>query len=97
MPGRYTKAAPINRGEGKSNPRVSSKIYKGVLAGRISYKAQRLKQAQRLDHIAAEFYGNSSFWWIIAAASGIGWNLQVPPGTLIRIPTNLGQILSINP
>jgi len=31
-------------------------------------------------------YGNSTYWWIIAAASHIGWSLQVPEGTLIRIP-----------
>ena len=97
MPGRYTRAPPINMGEGKSNPRVSSKIYKGVISGKIPFKARRLKQLERLDHIASQFYGNSSFWWVIAAASGIGWGMQAPPGTIIRIPTNLGQILSIKP
>tara|TARA_B100000683_G_C12199389_1_gene435988 strand:+ start:303 stop:593 length:291 start_codon:yes stop_codon:yes gene_type:complete len=95
MPGRYTYAPPINSGEGKSNPRISSKIYKGVISGAIPFRAQRLKQAQRLDHLAAEFYGSASYWWIIAAASGIGWNMQVPAGTIIRIPRNLGQILTI--
>ena len=97
MAGRYTRSPPINKGEGKSNPRISSKIYKGVMSGKISFKARRLKQAERLDHIASQFYGNSSFWWVIAAASGIGWSMQVPPGTLVRIPTNLGQILAIRP
>lgn len=95
MPGRYTYAPPINSGEGRSNPRVSAKIYNGVINGAIPFKAQRLKQHQRLDHLAAEFYGSSSYWWIIAAASGIGWNLQVPAGTIIRVPLNLGQILAI--
>ena len=31
-------------------------------------------------------------WWIIAAASGIGWWLQCPPGTLLAIPTSISQI-----
>ena len=95
MPGRYTYSPPINNGEGRSNTRISSRIYKGVTNGTIPFKAQRLKVNQRLDHLAAEFYGSSSYWWIIAAASGIGWNMQVPEGTIIRIPRNLGQILAI--
>ena len=95
MPGRYTYAPPINNGEGRSNPRISAKIYKGVINGSIPFKAQRLKQMQRLDHLASEFYGSASYWWIIAAASGIGWSMQVPAGTIIRIPRNLGQILTI--
>jgi len=34
-------------------------------------------------------------WWIIAALSNIGWNLQVPPGTKITLPTNIQQVLVI--
>ena len=54
-----------------------------------------LLQSTRLDHLASQFYGNSSYWWIIAAASGIGWGMQVPAGTIVRIPQNLAQILTI--
>jgi len=93
--GRYTFAAPINKGEGKANPRISNKIYLGVMQGTIPFKAQKLKRGQRLDNISAEFYGSSIYWWVIAAASGIGWGLQSPPGTIIRVPSNLGQILAI--
>jgi hypothetical protein len=32
------------------------------------------------------YYGNGRYAWIIAAASDIGWMLQVPPGTYIRVP-----------
>lgn len=45
-----------------------------------------LQESDRLDIIAGRKYGDGRMWWIIAAASGIGWALQVPPGTLIRIP-----------
>ena len=95
MAGRYTYARPINQGEGRANPRISSKIYKGVINGTISFKAKKLKNNQRLDHLASEHYGSSKYWWIIAAASGIGWNMQAPPGTIVRIPSSLGDILSI--
>ena len=45
--------------------------------------------------MAANVYGDSSLWWIIAAASNIGWGLQVPPGTVLKIPTDLGQIVAM--
>ena len=95
MAGRYTYTPPINMGEGKSNPWISSKIYLGVMQGSIKFKAHKLKRASRLDHISAEFYGTSKYWWIIAAASGIGWGLQVPEGTIIRVPQILGEIRAL--
>jgi len=39
----------------------------------------------RLDTLAGTYYGDSRYWWVIAAASGIGWGLQIPPGTVINI------------
>ena len=50
-----------------------------------------LQGGQRLDTISAQAYGDSSFAWVLAAASNIGFILQVPPGTLIRIP-NLNDV-----
>lgn len=41
--------------------------------------------ADRLDTIAGAIYGDGRYWWVVAAASDIGWAPQVPPGTLIRI------------
>jgi hypothetical protein len=41
---------------------------------------------QRLDHLAAIYYKDARYWWVLAAASDIGWGLQVPPGTVINIP-----------
>jgi hypothetical protein len=45
-----------------------------------------LQQNQRLDTIAGDVYGNGKLWWIIAAASNIGWGLQCPAGTILLIP-----------
>ena len=45
--------------------------------------------------IAGDAYNDSSLWWVIAAASGIGWGLQVPPGTVIRIPIDLAQVFGV--
>ena len=52
------------------------------------------KIGDRLDTIALKAYKNPDYWWIIAAASGIGWPLQVVPGTIIAIPKNINQIFS---
>lgn len=63
-----------------------SVIYQGCNEGSIPYKQLIFREGDRLDLIAAREYGDGLDWWIIAAASGIGWWLQVNPGTIIRIP-----------
>jgi nucleoid-associated protein YgaU len=49
---------------------------------------------ERLDTIAGVAYGDGRYWWVLAAASNIGWGLQVPPGTIIRIP-DLSQVAAL--
>jgi len=63
--------------------------------GEIAFSRVTLKEGQRLDVIAQQAYGDARLWWIIAAASGIGWWLQAPPGTLLKVPTDLTQIEAI--
>lgn len=43
-------------------------------------------QADRLDSIAGAVYGDGRYWWVLAAASNIGWGMQVPPGINIVVP-----------
>jgi nucleoid-associated protein YgaU len=41
----------------------------------------------RLDLIAKEYYGDETFWFVIAVSNNLGrGTLYVPPGTLLRIP-----------
>ena len=51
-----------------------------------------LTSGHRLDTIAGGVLGDSSLWWTIAVLSGIGWGLQVPPGTRLIVPTNISDI-----
>ena len=61
----------------------------------VSYMSETWSLGQRLYKLAYKHYGNSSYWWVIASASGIGWALQCPPGTVIRVPKNLELALQI--
>ena len=94
---RYAFSAKVANGKIRSNTQIASKIFKAAESGGLKIRATVLTEGQRLGHIAGAEYGDSTMWWIIAAASGIGWTLQVPPGTLIRIPTDLGQIYGLLP
>ncbi len=68
------------------------RIRANMITGRISFDEHVLKENERLDQIAAVRYGDGRLWWIIAAASNIGWPLQAPPGTLLKIPVDLSEI-----
>jgi len=61
-------------------------IRKGIEDGSIRFIQRSLKEGERLDVIAATEFGDGRLYWIIAAASNIGFAPQVPPGTLLRIP-----------
>ena len=90
MTNRYANISTI--GKRFSTRNNNQLIYKASKSGQLSVKRHILKQGERLDHIAFNEYGNGNDWWVIAAASGIGWWLQLPPGTVLTIPTNLSQI-----
>ena len=54
-----------------------------------------LKSAQRLDHLAHEYLGNARLWWVLAALSDIGWGMQLPAGTIVIVPVDVGPIAAI--
>ena len=74
----------LGQDEGSSSS--VNKIRTAMADGTLSYSQTITTGAQRLDTIAGREYGDGRYWWIIAAASNIGWGLQVPPGTIIKIP-----------
>lgn len=49
----------------------------------------------RLDLLAFDFYGDTSFWWVIASANALpGDSLYLEPGMQLRIPVDLSGILN---
>jgi hypothetical protein len=92
---RYNRTPIILGGQQYGTSRSCILIFTAVKAGSINYTASILKQAERLDVLAGRAYGDSGLWWVIAAASGIGWGMQAPPGTLLKIPNDIGQIVAL--
>ena len=82
-------------GTGLASARTVLGIRSAVKSGTLKCSTRVLKEGQRLDHVAAEVYGDGTLWWVIAAASNIGWPLQLPPGTILKIPMNLQAAIGI--
>tara|TARA_B110000495_G_C22717829_1_gene421847 strand:- start:102 stop:389 length:288 start_codon:yes stop_codon:yes gene_type:complete len=89
---RYRKDKPIKGGRLLATAGTISIIRRSVRNGSIHVKEYVTKESERLDTLAGRFLGDSRLWWVLAATSGIGWGLQIPPGTSINIPMNLAKI-----
>lgn len=49
-----------------------------------------------LDSLSKKYYGDESYWWIIANANNLGnGKLSVPAGRQIRIPGNISRIIQL--
>lgn len=92
---RYARAPIIAAGSAYGTSLAINVIKQAVDNKLIRTRVVILQGSERLDIIAGREYGDSSNWWIIAAASGIGWGLQVPPGTRLVIPTDLSEVANL--
>jgi len=91
---RYKRTPILNFGEQYGTGRAQEAIRAAVASGVLTTKPMIVRGVERLDTIAGVVYGDGRYWWIIAAASGIGWGMQIPPGTILRIPS-LGDVASL--
>ena len=57
-------------------PKTDSDLYVITTAG------------DRLDNLAAQFYGDVSLWWYIAKANNLTF-MTIPVGTRLRIPSTI--------
>lgn len=74
---------------------LTSRIFRAVDNGSIPANLLQINANKRLDVLAFESYNDASLWWIIAAASGIGWSMQLTPGTYVRVPTDINAIYEL--
>jgi hypothetical protein len=84
---RYRNSPKLALGTQYGTSRSVEIVRRGVRNGTIPIiDVVTLTGNQRLDHLAAIYYKDSRYWWVLAAASEIGWGLQLPAGTVINIP-----------
>lgn len=84
---RYEKATKVFPFENSYGVSYAIPIIRdNIENGSVKYVQRSMREGERLDTIAASEYGDGRLFWIIAAASNIGFAPQVPPGTLLRIP-----------
>lgn len=68
--------------------KIRAMIRRGVL---VPTKQIIATGSDRLDTLAGTEYGDAGYWWVLAAASNVGWGLQIPPGTVINV-LNLKEV-----
>jgi hypothetical protein len=91
---RYANTIKLDSARQYGTSATISNIRLAMKNGELSYQSIVLTGFERLDTLAAINYGDGRLWWVLAAASDIGWGMQVPPGTLIKIP-NINQITGL--
>ena len=91
---RYARSPRLDLGAQFGTSRAVEAIRAAIKTNRIGFKTIVVRGAERLDTMAGTIYGDARYWWVLAAASDIGWGLQVPNGTLINVP-DLGSISQI--
>ena len=84
---RYLRDQISFNGKGLASPGAVAAIRFSIKSGEIPIVQTLVTtQADRLDTLAGALYNDSRYWWILAAASNIGWGMQVPAGTIISVP-----------
>ncbi len=83
---RYSRDTILGFGSHFGTAKAIGVIRRGIADGTIRSRQALLGEHDRLDVVAGREYGDASLWWIVAAASQVGWALQVPANTVLTIP-----------
>jgi hypothetical protein len=83
---RYVGDPRINLGQQLGTAEATLSLRSAIRSGEVPIVNQVIATgSDRLDTLAGTLYGDARYWWVLAVASGIGWGLQVPPGTIINV------------
>lgn len=86
MISRYANNSRINAGYQLGTPEDVLKLRRGIKNGSIPIVRSIIATGgDRLDSLAGSIYDDAKYWWVLAASSGIGWGLQIPPGTIVNV------------
>lgn len=91
---RYARSPILNLGAQYGTSRAVEAIRAAVRTGQVPTTDIVLRGAERLDTVAGVLFGDGRYWWVLAATSDVGWGLQVPPGTVLKVP-QLADIASL--
>lgn len=83
---RYSRTPVLGLGSQYGTSYAIPVLRDQVSQGNIRVERLVLVEGERLDILAGRYYGDGRLWWVIAAASNVGWGLQCPPGTQILLP-----------
>jgi nucleoid-associated protein YgaU len=59
----------------------------------VSFVEHTFAAGERLDTISARYLGDDKYYWVIALVNEIACPLDVAPGTVLRIPNDVQQVL----
>lgn len=90
---RYQYTPTVTRFDG-------SKVYRTTFYPDIPYDDSDIyitaTEQVYIDSLAKKYYGDESYWWIIANANNLGkGKLSIPAGKQIRIPGNPSSIMRL--
>jgi hypothetical protein len=89
---RYQFTPVYKRWDGKNVYRTT---YYPIIPHSIDDTYIIASEVDYLDSLAKKYYGDESYWWIIAQANNLGkGKLSIPQGKQLRIPGNVSQILN---
>lgn len=89
---RYATNAQQTRWDGKQ-------VYTSTIYPPVSPSSSDLlvttNETDYLDTLAFKYYRDTTLWWVIANVNNLGkGRLSVPPGTQLRIPTDIITLLN---
>ena len=91
MSKRYESTSIKTRWDGK---RVYYTTQYPVIEPQLSDIVVISNDGDYLDNLAYKYYGDPTLFWIIALANNLGKaRMSVPGGLMLRIPTNVNEIL----
>ena len=60
----------------------------------VKIQEYSFRRGDRLDHLAARFWGQDEYWWVIALVNNISYPLGLRPPLRLKIPVNVQDVLS---